>query len=189
MPPHIQVRTFPHDDVAFRAHVEAAASTTEHWDGERVLAEIRQAYPAATMQEGNKLGQVQWGLGTWYVYRDGMITQPSTGSWWLDEGVATTVMTADGQYVDANDAAAALFGVDAETIKRGRAGDFTRHEGNDEVRRRLFDTLAAGRALASTAVVRRRAGDEVPIEFRTFADSEHADRYVTVMRPIGPAST
>jgi PAS domain-containing protein len=189
MPPQIQVRTFPHDDVAFRAHVEAAASTTEHWDADRVLAEIRQAYPAATMQEGNKLGQVEWGLGTWYVYRDGTITRPSTESWWLDESVARTVMTADGRYVDANDAAAALFGVDGEAIKRGRAGDFTRHEGNEEVRRRLFDNLAAGRPLASTAVVRRPGGDEVRIEFRTSADSEHADRYVTVMRPTGPART
>ena len=74
-------------------------------------------------------------------------------------------MGAAGKYVEANAAAAALFGVGRRRISGKPAGSFTRHEASEEFGRRLFATLAESGALHSTAVVKRPDGEEWSIEF------------------------
>jgi PAS domain S-box-containing protein len=177
------VLTFPHDDHAFRAHVDAARAAVGGWDPARIEAEIRLAYPNAVVRAADQFGQLEVGSRRWYVYRDGGIgSAVSSDEWWRDETLPRTVMTADGRYVDANDAAAELFGCSREAIRAGRAGDFTRHEAGDEVVSRLFATLRDTGRLHSTAVVVRPDGTQWPIEFHVSPVTPAADRYVTVMR-------
>ena len=117
------------------------------------------------------------------MYRDrNAARQPLPADWWRDETLAQTVVDGEGRYLDANEEAARLFGVDRSTIVGSPAGRFTSHEGGDIIGRRLFETLARYGEIASTAVVVRPNGELVPIDFhmrRLAAGSE----YVTVMRP------
>ena len=179
----IQVITFPHDDVAFRTHVEAAQAVAGRWDGELVEREIRLAYPAAVVRRAHPLAELSATKETWYAYRDGEITPDRVGEWWVDERLPQTVVDAAGKYVDANAAAAALFGISRRKIIGKPAGSFTRHEANEEVGRRLFAALAEAGALHSTAVVTRPDGEEWSIEFHMRPTSA-ADGYVVVMRRI-----
>jgi PAS domain S-box-containing protein len=179
----IQVITFPHDDVAFRAHVEAAQAIAGRWVGDLVQQEVRLAYPAAVIRRAHPLAELSPAKETWYAYRDGEITERPLGEWWTDDALPRAVIGAAGKYVEANDAAAALFGVSRRRIIGKPAGSFTRHEANEEVGRRLFATLAEAGALHSTAVVTRPDGEEWSIEFHMRPTSA-ADGYVVVMRRI-----
>jgi PAS domain S-box-containing protein len=179
----IQVITFPHDDVAFRTHVEAAQAVAGRWDGELVEREIRLAYPAAVVRRAHPLAELSATKETWYAYRDGEITPNGVGEWWLDERLPQTVVDVAGKYVEANAAAAELFGVSRRRIIGKPAGSFTRHEANDEVNRRLFATLAEAGTLHSTAVVVRPDGEEWSIEYH-MRPTPAADGYVVVMRRI-----
>lgn len=180
----IQVLTFPHHDRAFRAHVEAAQARLGHWDGGAVETDIRRAYPTAVVRRAHPLAALAPGQETWYVYRDGAISiGERTGDWWLDQGHAETLVTADGTYLDANEAAADLFGVRRADIVARPAGSFTRHEGSEEVARRLFATLADAGSLHSTAVVTRPDGEEWPIEYH-MRPAPAGNGYVVVMRRI-----
>jgi PAS domain S-box-containing protein len=179
----IQVITFPHDDVAFRAHVEAAQAVAGRWDGELVEQEVRQAYPSAVVRRAHPLAELSSAQQTWYVYRDGEITPAQNGEWWVDDGLPRTIVGAAGTYTEANEAAAALFGVSRRKIIGAPAGSFTRHEANEEVGRRLFAALAQAGAVHSTAVVTRPDGEEWSIEFH-MRPTAAADGYVVVMRRI-----
>ncbi len=183
---HDRVLTFPQDDLAFRAHVDAARAALARWDPGRVEAQIRLAYPNAVVRAADRFGQLESGWRTWYVYRDGGIgAAASDDPWWLDETLPRTVMAADGRYVDANHAAADLFGCTRDAVCAGRAGDFTRHESDGEVASRLFATLRDTGRLHSTAIVVRPDGTEWPIEFHVTATTPRGDQYVTVMRRTG----
>jgi PAS domain S-box-containing protein len=179
----IHVIAFPHDDIAFRAHLEAAQATAGRWDGDLVEQEIRQAYPAAVVRRAHPLAELSPMKETWYAYRDGEITGERGNEWWVDEELPQAIVGAAGKYVDANAAAAALFGVSRRRIIGQPAGSFTRHEASEEVGRRLFATLAESGALHSTAIVKRPDGEEWPIEFH-MRPTPAADGYVVVMRRI-----
>ena len=114
----IQVITFPHDDLAFRTHVEAAQAVAGRWDGDLVQRDIRQAYPAAVVRRAHPLAELSPAKETWYAYRDGEITGEPVGEWWADEALPRTIVGATGKYVEANAAAAELFGVSRRRIGR-----------------------------------------------------------------------
>jgi PAS domain S-box-containing protein len=179
----IQVITFPHDDLAFRTHVEAAQAVAGRWDGDLVQQEVRIAYPAAVVRRADPLAELSPTKETWYAYRDGEITPERVGEWWVDERLPQAVVDAAGVYVEVNAAAAELFGLSRRRIIGKPAGSFTRHEANDEVGRRLFATLAEAGTLHSTAVVARPDGEEWSIEFH-MRPTPAADGYVVVMRRI-----
>ena len=180
------ILVFPHDDVAFRAHVEAARDARGYWHGPTIEADIRQAYPAAVVRRSNPLAAAVPGTSTWYVYRDGALTPGQrSGEWWLDDDLAEALVDGDGTYIAANDAMAELFGVAKERIAGSGAGSFTRHEASEEVGRRLFAALAETGTLYSTAVVTRPDGEEWPIEFH-MRRAEQPNRFLLVMRRVQP---
>jgi PAS domain S-box-containing protein len=181
----VRLLTFPHDDVAFAAHIEAARVRLGRWDPPFLEAEVRKAYPNATFRKAAKLAQFYEDAETWYAFRDGKLGDQHDERWWDASGIALTVMDSSGNYLDCNDEAADLFGVTRDTVLAGRAGDFTKHEGTDEVRRALFSELARRGELHSTAVVARPDGEEWPIEYRTWRVAR-SDDYMTAMRRVRP---
>lgn len=182
----VNVVTIPSADRAFRAHVDAAIEDLGLRDVPALEARLREAYPTAVLHVSSVMGSLAGDDARLYAYRDrDAARQPLPGDWWCDETLPRTVVNDEGRYLDANDAAARLFGVDRSTIVGSTAGRFTRHEGSEDVARRLFDTVARYGEMASTAVVVRPNGELVPIEFhmrRLAAGTE----YLTVMRPVGP---
>ena len=180
----VRLVTFPPADSAFRAHIEAALDRLGRGERAGVEAEVREAYPAAVVRARDAMAGFPILGETWYAYRDGSVgSETSEGEWWLDQSLPRTRMSAEGRYVDANDAAADLFGVEREQIVGSAAGVFTRHERDDEVARRLFALLAKSGELHSTAVVLRPDGQTWPIEFHMVRGSL-AGEYVSVMRRI-----
>jgi PAS domain-containing protein len=172
---YIRLITFPHEDLAFRAHVTAAQEMFGRWEEAAVLAEVRVAYPRATLRRAAALAALSPHEDTWYAYRDGSIMLAAREEWWHDATLPRTVISPAGEYLDANDAAAELFGVPVEQIRGARIGRFTRHEASGEAGRRAFAVLGQTGSLQSTAVVARPDGADVDIEYRitTSADGTH----------------
>jgi PAS domain S-box-containing protein len=178
----VVLQTFPHDDLVFRVHVEAAQARIGKWLRPEIEAEIRAAYPAAVVRPAEMLAQSEPGVVRWYAYRDGHFEPAAAeADWWDDPELARTVTSGD-RYVEANQAAADLFGVSREEIVGARSGSFVRHENNEEVRARFYTLLAEVGMLHSTAVVVRPDGEEIPIEYRI--TREAPGEYVSVRRRL-----
>lgn len=176
------VVTIPSADRAFRAHVDAAIEALGVTNLPALETRLHEAYPTAVVRVSSVLGSVVFDDVRLYVYRDRQAArQPLPGDWWRDESLPRTVVNEEGRYLDANDAAARLFGVDRATIVGSTAGRFTRHEGGEDVARRLFETVARYGEIASTAVVVRPDGEQVPIEFH-MRRLAAGTGYLTVMR-------
>jgi PAS domain S-box-containing protein len=177
----VQLLTFPHDDLAFRAHVEAARQRIGGWSESRIQAAIRDAYPEAVVRRASVLAGIE-PVARWYAYRDGRILpRPADEAWWLEPDLPRTVIDAEGRYLDADESAAELFGVSRQEILAGHAGDFTRHEPDAEVGRRLLALLRDTGRMDSTAIVRRPDGSEWPIEFH-IEPGPNPGTYATIMR-------
>jgi PAS domain S-box-containing protein len=183
----IRLLTFPHEDGAFAAHIAAARGSLGHWDASVVEAEVRKAYPNATFRRSAQLAQFDADDETWYAFRDGRSSTQDTARWWDDEDLPRTVMDESGRYIDANQAALDLLGVSRDRLLASRAGDFSQHEGTDEVRRALFGLLAERGELHSTAVVLRPDGARWPIEYRTWR-IPRAEGFITAMRRVRRAA-
>jgi PAS domain S-box-containing protein len=185
----VSVATIPSSDRAFRVHVDAALARIRNITPELLCAELRLAYPDATVHVSDALADIGAPDPRWYVYRDrDLAREPAAPEWWWDEQLPRTVLDRDGRYVDANHAAAELFGVDRASIIGAPSGTFTRHEADEDLGRRLFDELARTGELSSTAVVVKPDGTEVPIEFH-MSGVPRTDSFTTVMRPRGPTAT
>jgi PAS domain-containing protein len=180
----LRVITFPHDDGAFRVHIEAAQAALGKWDPDRIADAVRRAYPTVSIRSAHGLARLTPDEQVFYAYRDGRADAAwADGEWWLDPDLPRTWMTQAGDYVDANEAAADLFGVVIDGIRNRPAGSFTRHEHDPEIGARLFALLVETGVLHSTAVVVRPDGEEWPIEFHT-SQSADTDLFSTVMRRI-----
>lgn len=182
----ITIITVPSTDRAFRVHVDVAAAETRGLTPELLTSEVRRGYPDASVHVSSDLAS----LGEaprWYVYRDRTLArEPRDAEWWRDESLPRTVIDARGIYLDANEAAAQLFGVLREKIVGAPSGSFTRHGDSEELARRLIGVLTEVGRLSSTAVVVRPDGEEIPIEFHT-SRAGHSDGFITVMRPLAMA--
>jgi PAS domain-containing protein len=185
LPAGLRVVPFPRADTAFAAHLDHALSATElHLRS--VERELRAAYPAARLVMGLALSNLIPGDVRLYAYRDGslMATRDvldpyDLDQWWRDVSLPRTVLSADHRYVDANEAASALFGVRHDGIIGVPAGTFTRHETDPAIGARLFELLDRTGAITSTAFVVRPDGTELAIDFHTELDGP---RHVTTMR-------
>ena len=94
------------------------------------------------------------------------------------------VTDADGQYVEANDAAGRLFGVPPPEILGRRAGEFTRPDARIKDAAALWDVLRSTGRLNSLAVVMRPDQTETRVEFLTIRDGDGPGRNVTYLRAI-----
>jgi PAS domain S-box-containing protein len=177
----VSVKTFPSHDSAFAEHVARAREERGAWDAEWVVARIRAAYPDATATQASALAALAPETERWYVYRDGSSRAfPHDPSWADDESLPRAVVGPDGRYVDANDAAAALFGADREQIIGRRVGSFTAHEDDDEIGDRLLSIASVGQPVSSIAVLKRPEGLGPRIEF--VVRPSGSDHHLVTMR-------
>ncbi len=184
MPTVVHVRTFPSADRAFAAHVELARQRLERWDCDAVMQSVCAAYPSATATRADASASLD-GSEVWYVYRDGSpLPRQADSSADSSAGeVARCVVGPDGRYVDADDAAVDLFGVERDQIVGRLAGQFTRHDGDEGLGQRLLE-LAGAEPIASTAVVVRPDGEELTVRFSVSARA--GGGYEVEMRRAAP---
>jgi PAS domain S-box-containing protein len=179
---------FPTDDAVFAQHVKEslrdAIDTSVEEAVERLRGRLRRVYPNADARLRAEVA----GFGpspVVYVFRDGTARQTFSDSWIDDTATARLVSDQNGMYVDANDAAAALFGVARDAIVGRQAGSFTKPDTRIEDTDALWRALAVKGRLHSLALVLRPDGTEITLEFVTIRDGDGPGRNVTVLREIG----
>jgi PAS domain S-box-containing protein len=178
---------FPTDDLVFAQHVKEALRESTDATVEEAIERLRDRLRHVFPQVDARLRAEVAGFGknpVVYVFRDGTARQTFTDSWVDDRATARLVTDQSGVYVDANDEAAAVFGVAREAIIGRKAGSFTRPDTRIEDSDALWRALAAKGRLHSLALVLRPDGTEIAIEFVTIRDGDGPNRNVTLLREV-----
>jgi PAS domain-containing protein len=174
---------FPPDDAAFATVARRMFETSTSDTPAALERQLRTAYPRAVVRSREALAS--FGGAAWYVYRDGRYSPFGRGSrWWEDPAAARITLDDDGGYIDANPAALELLGVDRETFRASRSGDFT-VPGYGVAIPWILQLLRDTGELHSTAVLRSR-GDRPaePIEFHLVKDADGPGRHVSTIRRV-----
>jgi PAS domain S-box-containing protein len=95
------------------------------------------------------------------------------------------VTNEEGTYVDANDAAVELLGVNRDQIIGSPAGTFTKPDARIEDAAGLWELLKTSGRLHSLAVVSRSDGRDARVEFITVRNGDGMGRHVTWLRRFG----
>ena len=184
------VSCFPGDDKVFCERVDEILEAVRLRDPTKIRDLLRErlrvVYPRCEVRIRDPLaGFSDVAL---YVFRDGTAASAlGSDEWIADASTARLVTDDDGVYVDANDAAAALFGVKREYIVGRRAGTFTRADAAVQDAAKLWRSLAEMGRLHSLAVVSRADDAEERVEFITIKDGESKGRHVTYMKVVDNA--
>jgi PAS domain S-box-containing protein len=183
----ITVLPFPSDDLVFAARVRQILRETSDDSAddaiERLCSRLRPVHPHVAASIRAELA----GFGrspVVYVFRDGTTRRSLDDRWIDDAATARVVSDPAGAYLEANDEAAALFGVSKGQIVGSRAGSFTRPDSRIEDADTLWQALARKGRLHSFAVIRRPDGNETSVEFVTIANGDGPGRNVTVLREV-----
>ena len=182
------VNTFPTTDVVLAERVREIIEEVGDLGSDGLIAELtarlRPVYPAAGVQLQSGLA----GLGTMatiYVFRDGGVKHgDGTESWTGEPSTARVVSDWQGRYLEANEAAARLFGTEPSDIVGRIAGEFTRPDVRIKDPAALWHVLESTGRLHSMAVVVRSDQTETRVEFLTIRDWDGPGRNVTYIRPI-----
>src|SRR5215212_2319539 len=122
--------TFPPTDAVFAERVsealEAVLLESARDDvATQLVRRLRVVHPNVAARPRSSIAG--FGGTTIYVYRDGSALSSHDDESWIDDTATAKVVTDDaGTYLEANDAAAALFGVVEDEIVGREAGSFTR---------------------------------------------------------------
>jgi PAS domain S-box-containing protein len=179
--------TFPADDAVFALRVREALHELADSGGEDIekglTKRLRQVHPnVATRRRASLAG---FGGRTIYVFRDGTALSSLRDESWTGEVSTARVVTDDeGRYLEANEAAAELFGVTRDEIVGREAGSFTRPDARIDQPDALWRALSTSGTLHSLAVLRCADGSEESVEFITIRDGDGPRRHATFLRPI-----
>ena len=185
----IKAVPIPSDDVVFALRVRDEFRNLDQLPvGEAasmLQARLRRIHPDAH----TSLRSAMAGYGAArviYVYRDGWERRISDDDWTADPGTARVVTDPVGTYLDANDAAATLFGVGRQEIIGRAAGSFTHVDARVGDAAELWRTLEASGRLHSLAILDQPGGSQETVEFVTIKDGEGPGRNVTFLRTLIP---
>jgi PAS domain-containing protein len=176
---------FPPHDRAFletALHLVAAGEASSPAGLEDIL---RRLYPRVVVRARDGLAAMGGGEQAWYVYRDGRYSPfAEDPDWWRDPNEARLTVDDQGRYLDANDQALELLGVDLAGLRSASPGAFTAAESRERIPW-LLALLEEVRVLESTAVLVPLDGRErLRIQYRLMLDEDGEGRHVSVMRAI-----
>ena len=180
--------TFPADDAVFAERVRQVldhAGADDLGGAWQALSnELSRVHPQVNVSPRDTLAG--FGDTVLYVFRDGTARRSHDRTDWTNhEETARVVTDQTGRYVEANDAAAELFGVSPDQVIGATAGSFTRPDARIEDGNALWHALSRTGELHSLAVVLRPDGTETPVEFLTIRDEDGPGRNVTYLRAVG----
>jgi PAS domain-containing protein len=135
-------------------------------DPDALQAQLRALFPHATVRPREPLAALQPGE-TWYVYRDGRYSPFDDGErWWERPETAWLDVDEAGRYIDANDEALRLLGVERDVLTTLAPGELSDPSVSGLVPW-MWELVRETGELHSTSILRAR-GDRPPtgIEFR-----------------------
>ncbi|HYM83786.1 MAG TPA: PAS domain-containing protein, partial [Candidatus Dormibacteraeota bacterium] len=158
--------TLPSSDHLFSAFVARALDKLGVPSIRRLQLHLRGLYPHAVIHRRELAGE---DTETWYVFRDGRVRGRTLGDrWWLHEGIANATVGRDGRIVDADERAAAAYGLSRDDLigrdvrTLGVAGSY---EDFSDILALTFDRRSAD----STVRLVRPTGEPLDVAF-------HAER-------------
>jgi PAS domain-containing protein len=172
----------PHDQVFARL----AARLLEGFDApdpDALQGSLRTTFPEATVRRRESLASLGSGEA-WYAYRDGRYS-PFTDErpWWAVADVARLEIDDDGHYVDANQAAVELIGIDRAGLASLRTGDLTDPAARPDVPW-LWQLLQDVGELHSTSILVTPGGGRIAVEYRLILNAAGPGRHVSYLRPV-----
>lgn len=179
----ITLLCFPPHDLVFAEQASRHLRDLVAREPAALQAALAPAYPNAIVRARDTLAALGGGAA-WYAYRDGRYS-PFTNAdpWWEAADAAHLVIAADGRYVDANDQALALIGVDLATLRTMATGDLT----DPLVRPTVPWTWAlledAG-VLHSTSILVTPDGRRIPVEYRLVRGGGGDGRSISYLRAV-----
>lgn len=181
---NLNILTFPADDLVLRNRVLDEAKGEPARDAraasDRLRGRLKVVYPRIEVRVRDPLAG--YGEPTLYVFRDGGINSTlGSQSWVEDPGTARLVTDRSGNYIEANQSAADLFGVSVDDIVGRPAGTFTEPDARINDPAGLWSALEATGELHSLALV-RRTDRQVRVEFITRKNADGPGRHVTWLR-------
>lgn len=178
----------PSWDAAFIGRVEDLCGRLAPRDAatfaEELGVRLRVVYPNAVVRPLGRLLGFGPHTEVLLVYRDGEQSPYAEVPWWDNPDVARLTLVGD-QYVEANEAAAALHGVTRDQLLASRLGRY-RTDGGD--RAWLAAILQRTGMLHTTTTLRLRDGDLVEIEYRAVVSPADPRRVEVAMRPTATAN-
>lgn len=185
----IALLCFPPYDRTFAAHAERKLASLDAADPEALQTNLRDIYPRAAVHPRESLAAFLPSVA-WYVYRDGRYS-PFAGEtpWWEAPDAAWIDIDDAGEYVDANEAALEILGLELEDLLKLHSGDLS-DPAASEIVTWTREVVRETGVLHSTTILRAR-GDRPrrAVEYRLVSGSAGPGRHRSHMRliPIGDA--
>jgi PAS domain-containing protein len=176
----------PYDESFTRLAMRELAGAKEP-DPDALQVVLRVHFPYATVRPREPLASLQPGE-TWYVYRDGRYSPfDDGGAWWDDPDTAWIEIDDDGHYVDANDSALRLIGLDRESLRSLETGSLAEPSVSGLVPW-VWALVRETGELHSTSILRARDGrPPMDIEYRLARSTDGCWRSWFRAIPVGDA--
>jgi PAS domain S-box-containing protein len=179
----VSLLCFPPHDLVFASHAARTLEALDAPDADALQSAIQGLYPDAVVRARESLAALGGGVA-WYAYRDGRYSPfTDTDAWWEAEGVAHLVIDGEGRYVDANEAALELIGLDLATLRSLRTGELTDPAVRPTVPW-IWALLEDVGTLHSTSVLVTPDGRRVPVEYRLVRGGGGEGRSVSYLRAV-----
>ena len=179
----ITLLCFPAQDAVLATIASRHAASLQDPTPTALQALLRDGYPQAIVRPREPFAALHGGAA-WYVYRDGRYSPFASDDeqWWEAEGCAFIVIEPEtGNYLDANEAAAALVGMDPETLLSMRSGDLVDPAARETLPW-VWSLFGDVGVLHSTTMLRTPDGRRVAIEYHMVRDVDDHGKTVSYMR-------
>lgn len=180
----VSLLCFPPHDLVFAAVAARNLEALAPADPERLQAALQASYPDAVVRAQHALASLGGGGVAWYAYRDGRYS-PFTDHepWWEAADCAWIAIAADGRYVDANQAALDLIGIDLETLRTMSTGSLTDPAVRPDVPW-IWALLEDVGTLHSTSILVTPGGRRVPVEYRLLLGAAPGGHSICYLRAV-----
>jgi PAS domain S-box-containing protein len=179
---------YPSSDAVFAARVQEIVGEVDGRDVDAVVQALQRRLRPVHPQVVSRPRTETAGLGLGpivYVFRDGTAMQGRVNDDWMRaSGAARVVTDPSGAYIEANDAAGALFGVPRAQIIGGQVGTFTAPDARLRDADPVWRALKTSGRLHSFTLVQCPDGMKRAVEFVTVRDTGPVGCHVTYLRAV-----
>ena len=182
--PRVVLLCFPPYDRAFARLAQDRLDKLRYPTTADLQVALATIYPSVIVRARDPLATLGNAM-TWYVYRDGRYSPfADLDPWWESDDAPWIEIDDAGVYLDANDAALTLLGVDRAGLAQLRSGDLA-DPAVSELTPWVWDLVRESGELHSTSILAPR-GDRprIAVEYRLLLHGRGPGRSVSWLRQI-----